>query len=95
MSQLPITIDIEELFYLKPEVDSLLISPADETPSDPCDAQPEEINVAICVYRIESAFALNIERIRSKWAGFSRLRMQLAFREARIKGVATPGSNIR
>ena len=69
IAQLPITIDIEELFYLKPEAASLLISPADETPSDPCDVQPEEIDVAICVDRIEAAFALKIELIRSKWAG--------------------------
>ena len=69
IAQLPITIDIEELFYLKPEAASLLISPADETSSDPCDVQPEEIDVAICVDRIETAFALKIELIRSKWAG--------------------------
>lgn len=67
--RLPITIDIEETFYLKPDAGRLLISPADETPSAPCDAQPEEIDIALCVDRIETAFDLSVRRIESKWAG--------------------------
>jgi len=65
----PITIDIEENFYLKPDAGRLLISPADETPSEPCDAQPEELDVAICADRIMTAFDLDIRRIENKWAG--------------------------
>ena len=65
----PITIDAEEQFYLKPESGRLLISPADETPSSPCDAQPEELDVAVCIHRIETAFDLSVRRIESKWAG--------------------------
>jgi D-arginine dehydrogenase len=65
----PITIDIREEFYLKPDAGRLLISPADETPTDPCDAQPEEMDVAICADRIMSAFDLDIRRIENKWAG--------------------------
>ncbi|SDF13894.1 NAD(P)/FAD-dependent oxidoreductase [Sulfitobacter delicatus] len=65
----PITIDIDEKFYLKPDAGRLLISPADETPSDPCDVQPDEMDVAICADRIMTAFALDIRRIENKWAG--------------------------
>ncbi len=65
----PITIDIEEQFYLKPESGRLLISPADETPSPPCDAQPEEMDIALCIHRIETAFDLSVRQIESKWAG--------------------------
>lgn len=65
----PITIDVEEKFYLKPDAGRLLISPADETPTEPCDAQPEELDVAICADRIMEAFALDIRRIENKWAG--------------------------
>ena len=65
----PITIDVEEQFYLKPEVGKLLISPADETPSPPCDAQPDEYDIAVCVDRIETAFELSVRQIESKWAG--------------------------
>ena len=66
---LPLTVDVEERFYLKPDAGRLLISPADETPSAPCDAQPEEIDLAICVDRIEAAFALAVRRIEARWAG--------------------------
>ncbi|UCE32735.1 MAG: FAD-binding oxidoreductase, partial [Burkholderiales bacterium] len=69
VEQVPITVDCEERFYLKPDAGRLLISPADETPSPPCDAQPEELDIAVCVDRIEAAFALRIGRIESKWAG--------------------------
>ena len=65
----PITIDIEEQFYLKPDAGRLLLSPADETPSNPCDAQPDEMDVAICADRIMTAFELDIRRIENKWAG--------------------------
>ncbi|WP_069300532.1 NAD(P)/FAD-dependent oxidoreductase [Neptunicoccus sediminis] len=65
----PITIDVDEQFYLKPDAGRLLLSPADETPSEPCDAQPDEMDVAICADRIMSAFDIDIRRIENKWAG--------------------------
>ena len=65
----PLTVDVDEQFYLKPDAGRLLISPADETLSPPCDAQPDEMDVAICVDRIETAFDLQIRRIENKWAG--------------------------
>ena len=69
LASLPITIDIEENFYLKPDAGRLLISPADETPSPACDARPEDMDIALCVERIEQAFDLQVHRIESKWAG--------------------------
>jgi len=65
----PMVVDIDEEFYLKPDGGKLLLSPADETPSVPCDAQPEELDVAIGVDRIEKAFDLSIRKIDHKWAG--------------------------
>ncbi|MCW5737524.1 MAG: FAD-binding oxidoreductase [Enhydrobacter sp.] len=69
LAALPMAIDFDESFYFKPEVGQFLASPADETPSPPCDAQPEEIDIAIAVERIESATTLRVPRIRNKWAG--------------------------
>lgn len=66
---LPMVVDVEETFYLKPDAGKLLLSPADATDSPPCDAQPDEMDVAICVDRIETAFDLQIRRIAHKWAG--------------------------
>ncbi len=65
----PMVIDIAEAWYLKPDAGLLLASPADETPVEPQDAQPDEMDIAICVDRIETATTLNVRRIRHKWAG--------------------------
>ncbi len=69
LAPLPMLIDFDESFYFKPEVGQFLGSLADETPSPPCDAQPEEIDVATAVERIETASTLAIRRIKNKWAG--------------------------
>lgn len=65
----PMVVDIDEQFYLKPDAGRLLLSPADETPSPPCDAQPEEIDIAICIDRIRQAFNLEVRHIGNRWAG--------------------------
>lgn len=65
----PMAVDIEEQFYMKPDAGRLLVSPADETPSDPCDTQPEEIDIALCIERIETAFELHVRHIQNRWAG--------------------------
>src|SRR5476651_807958 len=69
LTAMPMTIDFDESWYFKPEVGQFLASPADETPSPPCDAQPEEIDIAIAVERIEAATTLQIRRLKNKWAG--------------------------
>ena len=69
IARLPMVIDFDESFYFKPEVGQFLGSLADETPSPPCDAQPEEIDIATAVDRIETATTLQIRRIKNKWAG--------------------------
>jgi D-arginine dehydrogenase len=69
LARMPMAIDFDETWYIKPEVGQFLGSPADETPSPPCDAQPEEIDIAIAVERIETATTLKIRRIKNKWAG--------------------------
>ncbi|CAN5204862.1 FAD-dependent catabolic D-arginine dehydrogenase DauA [soil metagenome] len=69
LAGLPMAIDFDETFYFKPEVGQFLASPADETPSPPCDAQPEELDIAVAVERIETATTLQIRRIKNKWAG--------------------------
>jgi D-arginine dehydrogenase len=69
LAHMPMVIDFDESWYIKPEVGQFLGSLADETPSPPCDAQPEEIDVATAVERIETATTLSIRRIKNKWAG--------------------------
>jgi D-arginine dehydrogenase len=65
----PCVVDIDEAFYFEPEGAQLLASPADETPSEPCDASAEDYDVAVAVDRIERATTLEIRHIRQRWAG--------------------------
>lgn len=65
----PVVIDAQEQFYFKADAGTILGSPGDETPSPPTDAQPEEIDIAITVERIERATTMPIRRIIRKWAG--------------------------
>ncbi len=55
--------------YCKPEAGGLLVSPADETPSEPCDAKPEEIDVARGLDQIARWTTLDLRHVRSAWAG--------------------------
>jgi D-arginine dehydrogenase len=65
----PAVIDIAEQFYFKPEAGKILGSPADETPMPPSDVQPDELDIALAVERIERASALRVRRLDHKWAG--------------------------
>ena len=65
----PMVIDIDEQFYFKPDAGALLLSPADETPSEPCDAWPDDWDVAVAVDRVQNATTLEVERVRRSWAG--------------------------
>ncbi|WCL55067.1 NAD(P)/FAD-dependent oxidoreductase [Gimibacter soli] len=65
----PVTMDIGENWYFKPEGEGFLLSPADETPSEPCDAQPEMEDVALAIDSFEKAVGASVSKLRSKWAG--------------------------
>jgi len=65
----PIVHEVENEFYFKPDAGRLLLSPADQTPSPPCDAQPEELDIATAVERFERATATQVLRIEHRWAG--------------------------
>ncbi len=65
----PLTAGIAEDFYFKPDSGRLMGSPADETPMPPCDVQPDELDIAVAVDRIEAATTIEIRRIGNSWAG--------------------------
>lgn len=65
----PLVIDVDETFYFKPEAGLLLVSPANADPVPAQDVQPEELDVAIAVDRLETATNLQIRQVRRKWAG--------------------------
>ena len=65
----PLLNDIGEDFYVKPDVGRLLLSPADETPTPPCDVRPEDLDLALAVDRLETATTLKVRRLLHRWAG--------------------------
>lgn len=65
----PVVLDVDEQFYFKPDAGRVLATPADETPMPPCDVQPEEMDIAVTVDRIERATTMPVRRIAAKWAG--------------------------
>ncbi|MFR9801077.1 NAD(P)/FAD-dependent oxidoreductase [Pseudonocardia sp. RS010] len=66
---MPMLIDAAERFYCKPEGEALLLSPGDETPAEPGDARPDELDVALALERVEEALHLGLRSVRTAWAG--------------------------
>jgi D-arginine dehydrogenase len=70
LRDLPFVTDLHQSFYFKGEGDnSVWVCPLDETLVDPCDAAPEEIDVAIAIDRFEKAINWPVEAVERKWAG--------------------------
>lgn len=65
----PVIADFGGRFYFKPDAGLLLASPADETPSNAMDAQPEELDVAYAAHFAEEVLGLQIRRVNQSWAG--------------------------
>ena len=65
----PLVIDVDETFYFRPESGRLLGSPADETPVAPSDVQPEELDIALAIDRIERAARFRVRHVPRRWAG--------------------------
>jgi D-arginine dehydrogenase len=65
----PAAIEADEAFYFKPESGMILVSPCDETPSEPCDAWADDMDIAECVERLQAAADIPVRRITRSWAG--------------------------
>jgi D-arginine dehydrogenase len=65
----PMFIGASEDWYVKPDAGQLLGSPANADPVEPQDVQPEELDIALGIHRIESMTTLQIRRPTRTWAG--------------------------
>jgi D-arginine dehydrogenase len=71
----------EDAFYMVPQGNRLIASPTDEVDSDPCDAQPEEYDLALAAWQVEQFTTMPVPRLAGRWAGlrtFSPDRMPVA-----------------
>ena len=70
LRQMPLVGDAEGTFYFKGESDSSIwLSPHDEIDTDPCDAAPEEMDIAIAIDRFEAVVDWPVRRVERSWAG--------------------------
>ena len=65
----PMVIGVDESWYFKPDAGMLLGSPANADPVEPQDVQPEELDIAMAIHRIEEMTTLSIRRPARTWAG--------------------------
>ncbi len=65
----PAVVGVDESWYLKPDAGHLLGSPANADPVEPHDVQPEELDIALAIDRIETMTTLQIRRPSRTWAG--------------------------
>ena len=70
----PMVCEVDDRFYFKAEGSpthptDLLLSPGDETPADPGDARPDELDVATGLERVEAVTRLGLRSVRTAWAG--------------------------
>ncbi|MGN6057854.1 MAG: NAD(P)/FAD-dependent oxidoreductase [Sphingomicrobium sp.] len=90
LKDLPLVNDADGNFYFKGETDnSIWLSPHDEIDTDPCDAAPEEIDIATAVDRFEGVVDWPVERIDRSWAGlrsFSPDRVPVYGFDAEVPG---------
>jgi len=65
----PLTADLGESFYFKPDAGRLMLSPADATPVPAQDVQPEIEDVATVIERFMEVTSVEVERPGETWAG--------------------------
>ncbi len=86
----PLVGDVAHTYYWRPEGPNVLCSPADETPSEPCDARPEEIDVALAIERVNATTTLALRRVVTSWAGlrtFAADRVPVCGEDPRAPGL--------
>ncbi len=72
--------DPRRSWYCKPEARArLMISPADATPTHAQDVQPEEIDIAITIERMQQVLDIPVRRVERAWAGLRTFTPDGAF----------------
>jgi D-arginine dehydrogenase len=69
VSAWPLVHRVEGGLYFKPEAGLLMVSPADTNPAEPCDAQPDEYDLAVAADRFQTLTTVEVRRMSHTWAG--------------------------
>jgi D-arginine dehydrogenase len=65
----PFAVSAGDHWYAKPEGQHLLVSPSEETPQEPGDARPDELDVAVALERVNAVTTLALRSVVTTWAG--------------------------
>ena len=70
VSAWPLVYDVAHTWYVRTEARTrLMVTPCDETDMPPHDVQPEELDVAIAIDRMQQALDITVRRVERSWAG--------------------------
>jgi len=69
VSNWPMLFGPGETWYAKPDAGKLLVSPADEDPTEPHDAWADDMVLATGIARFEAVVTETVTRMESNWAG--------------------------
>jgi D-arginine dehydrogenase len=70
VSAWPLVQGAAHTWYVRPEARSkLMVTPCDETPMHAHDVQPDELDVAIGIDRMQQALSIEVRRVEHSWAG--------------------------
>ncbi|MCC6720498.1 MAG: FAD-binding oxidoreductase [Acetobacteraceae bacterium] len=80
VAEWPRLYDPARSWYCKPEARTrLMVSPADATPSHAHDVQPEEMDIAVAVARMQQVLDIPVRRVEHAWAGLRTFTPDGAF----------------
>lgn len=65
----PFAVSVSDSWYAKPEGQYLLVSPSEETPQEPGDARPDDLDVALALERVDAVTTLGLRSVVTSWAG--------------------------
>ena len=66
----PSAYDVSGTWYTRPEARTrLMVSSVDETPMHAHDVQPDELDVALAIDRMQQALDIDVRRVERSWAG--------------------------
>ena len=65
----PLTGDLGESWYMKPDAGRMMVSPADADPVEPQDAWPDDMVLAEGLDRFTRVFDYEVTRLEARWAG--------------------------
>ncbi|GLZ47322.1 glycerol-3-phosphate dehydrogenase [Actinomycetospora sp. NBRC 106375] len=65
----PFVVSAGERWYAKPEGEHLLVSPSEETPAEPGDPRPDELDVAAALEDVNAVTTLGLRSVVTSWTG--------------------------